>query len=70
MERSDEAQGAARLVARKPRVTDLTRPAFEGQNIMECSDEAQGAARLVARKPRVTDVTRPAFEGQNKRGHP
>ena len=31
MERSDEAQRAARPVARKPRVTDVTRPASEGQ---------------------------------------
>ena len=34
MERSDEAQGAAPLVRRKPRGTDVTRPATEEQNTM------------------------------------
>ena len=48
MERSDEAQGAAPHVRRKPSERS-SRPASEDKD-MERSDEAQGAAR-------------PAFEG-------
>jgi hypothetical protein len=59
---------APRLAARKPRRTDVRRPAPEGanKNFGAKRRKAERPPELMRGKPSSADALRPALEGENK----